>query len=266
MKSINLRQNWSAKQIVDIVFNISNNEIEHFKGNRHTIDGSNKVAHLMKIHNCSNLTIRNVTFMNGDTRVIQKIPRQSLIFQKNKGSIFEIIDGGAVIITGNSNVVFENCNFVSNRSIMCGGAISNQSSGTVTIRKCVFKNNIAGHTGSAIDNLTAGSNIEINGCRFSGNSSNEWHKTGSPHGQISIFSKTKASIINTYFEGASIPFDFYKDSIVNLSGNSYKGYNNWTEEVTQRYKQTMYDQINVLGHLYWVIPKTIGKVYYRVNK
>ena len=260
-----ISQNWLADKITYLAFYISdcNNHIIDCK--KYIIDGNNITAHLLCINNCKNLIIKNLVLKNGNTEILRKIPRNSINFRNEKISIFEILDGGAVLITGNSDVIFENCEFINNNSIMCGGSISNQSTGILTLKNCKFENNCAGHTGSAIDNLRPTSNLVVENCKFINKVSNTWHIENYPHGQISIFPKSKAVISNCLFNKGSIPIDFYKNSQVKFKSNSYVGFNNWSEKVTMRSKNSIIDKLNVAKKLYWIIPKTFGNVYYSIN-
>ena len=265
MKNFSLDTNWISNQIREFAYCLHNDETNIFEGNGHFIDGKKQTVHLMKIDNCRDLKVRDVIFRNGNTGIIKNIPRNQISFPQKKTSIFEIIDGGAVVITGRSNVTFENCQFIGNKSIMCGGAISNQGTGIVKIRNCLFENNIAGHTGAAVDNLTKHANVEVVDSRFIDNISNQWLRTGAPHGQISVFPNTKASIINCSFHKGSVPFDYYQDSTIQFKDNTYTGFDHWSESLSKRQAITLLDLMNIFKNLYWIAPKTIGKVYYRVN-
>lgn len=261
----NISQNWLANKPIYSAFNILEYGDFVIDCKNNVIDGNNITAHLISIHNCKNLTIKNLVLKNGNTEIIKNIPRKLINFKADKISIFEILDGGAVVITGNSDVTFENCKFINNKSIMCGGAISNQSRGLLALKNCVFENNYAGHTGGAIDNLVTGSNLIVENCKFLNNVSNIWHKASYPHGQISVFPKTKAIVNNCLFEQGSIPIDFYKNSQVKFKSNSYVGFNNWSEKVTMRSKNSIINKLIIAQKLHWIIPKTIGKVYYSIN-
>ncbi len=195
-------------------------------GDGHTLDGMHQVVHLLELHNCHNCVVRNLTFRNGNTEALSKVKPSDLPKRKVL-SIFGLIDGGAVVITGDTNVTFENCDFIANNSVLCGGAVSNQSTGTVTFHNCTFQSNRAGHTGSAIDNLTTGSSVQIEGCKFHNNISNTWYKSNAPHGQVSLFPKTSAMITNCSFRGGSIPFDYYNNSTIRLSHNTFVDYDDW---------------------------------------
>lgn len=237
-----------------------------FDGKGEIVDGKGEYAHLLTIHDCLDLTIKNITFKNGDTSLTRYLNRKDIPFKKSKISVFEIIDGGAVVITGKSRVRFENCIFSNNNSIMCGGAVSNQSSQEVSFYNCAFKNNTAGHTGAAIDNLTQNSNLIVEKCRFINNKSNIWNKIKSPHGQISIFPDTVAQITNSTFEKGSIPIDYGSKTSVQLENNSYVGFEDWEKNMNNRKSTNIIDIVRLMSKLYWLIPKTLGRVYYRVNK
>ena len=184
----------------------------------------------------------------------------------NRATIFEVIDGGAVLITGNSNVIFHNCKFVNNKSLLCGGAISNQSESLIDFVDCIFENNNAGHSGSAIDNLTRGSSVKIDRCKFINNQSNSWYKNAGPHGQISLFPKTTASITHSSFEGTTIPIDYYKTTGIDFFNNKYHA--NWhpTVRTPKERDWSIREYGKLTRRLYWIIPKTIRLVKYRINK
>jgi len=220
----------------------------------------------MTIQNCHNLTIRNTRFIGGNTNLLRKLPRHDIPYSGRKVNIFEIIDGGAVVITGNSTVHFENCDFLHNTSIMCGGAISNQSTGVVTFNRCVFEKNTAGHTGSAIDNLVEGSRLFIDHCIFRNNRSNTWNKHNGPHGQVSIFPKSHATIKNSTFKEGSTPFDFFSNATVQIHNNHYHGYRDWHETISPKRSSQIFEKILVGMKLHWILPKTIGHVYYHVPR
>lgn len=261
-----LKANWKAQTYKYSAFSLLNENEYIFDGNGFEVNGNNKVVHLLTIHNCNICIVKNVDFTNGNTEALKYIHRKDIPYRDQKCSVFEIIDGGAVVITGRSSVKFENCRFLSNKSIMCGGAVSNQSDGVVSFQDCYFENNIAGHTGSAIDNLTKNSKIVVDKSKFNNNSSNLWHKLGFPHGQISIFPQTEAEIKNSRFKLGSIPFDYYKTSKVTFTSNIYEGYSNWSEKIpTYRDISIIKDNIQLLRKIWWVLGKTFGKVYYKVN-
>lgn len=261
----NIFQNWTAVNEADLAFTISNEDDYIIEGNNFKIDGNHIVAHLLRIHNCNRIIIRNLRFINGNTNTLKKIPKEKIGFSNKFVSIFEVIDGGAVLITGNSNVIFESCHFEGNESFMCGGAISNQSKGTVTVDSCTFTNNVAGHTGSAIDNLVRNAHLIVKNSIFQNNKSNAWHNVGYPHGQISVFPNTKAEIYNTYFSGGSIPIDYMQSSNVSLKENTYIGFENWSESNTFHRRAKFADYVKFIKKMYWVLLKTFGRVYYRVN-
>lgn len=260
-----LEKDWKAESVSEYGFIFEGNKTKFVDGRNHLIDGANKIAHLIEIHDCSDLVVSNVRFTRGNTNTLKKIPRKNIRFAVRRRSIFEIIDGGAVVITGNSNVIFKNCAFYRNNSVMCGGAISNQSTGKVKVIDCVFEENSAGHTGSAIDNLVRRASIEIENCTFIRNKSNTWNNSGAPHGQISLFPHTSAHIIRSHFSGGSIPFDYHDGSTVTVVQNSYDGYNAWEEGNITHRRNSIFDKLHLLTHLYWIVPKTFGRVVYRVN-
>lgn len=244
------------------LFDVSNYEIN---GNNKFLDGKNICCHLLHIHN-SNVVIRNLTFKNGNTKIVRNLETNQIPFSKPKGSIFQIIDGGAVLITGNSTVDFEDCKFINNTAIMCGGAISNQSIGKVTVRNCIFESNKAGHTGAAIDNLVRSCNLLVEKCSFVNNQSNIWNKFDYPHGQITVFPETKAEIRNSSFEGGSIPFDFKNTRDLKISNNIYGSYANWNENLELKRIRPLNHIFTMIQQLYWLPFKTGFNAYYRVNR
>jgi len=259
---IKLDKDWRAKTVQESAFRWESEEEIVFDGNNYIVDGKGKIAHLMIIRDCKNVIIRNTKFVNGTTEILKYIPRNQIQFPENKISIFEFLDGGAVLITGASQVLFEHCHFENNHSVMCGGAISNQSTLPVTIRNCTFKSNTAGHTGSAIDNLTPEAQLEVSRSTFSANKSNTWHMLGAPHGQISIFPKTSATIIDSTFSKGSFPIDYAQSAQVSLKGNVYQGFGDWKPSLKYPSKSSITDFLRLIRKLYWVIPKTVGKVFY----
>lgn len=212
------------------------------------------------------MLIGNLSFLGGDTTVIRSLPRTNIKFLKPKSNVFTLIDGGAVLITGHSNVIFENCEFTGNSALMCGGAISNQSSGKVVCRECVFTGNTAGHTGAAIDNLTRGSNLLIESCEFINNQSNIWNKLDAPHGQITVFPNTYAQIVDSSFEGGSIPVDYKDPGDVLLRNNKYVGFQDWDEQLLPQGSRRFVDLWRIFSKLYWLPMKARRDVYWRVNK
>lgn len=236
-----------------------------FDGQRHSLIGNNNAVHLVKIDN-SNGIIKNLNFIGGNTYLLRSLPRKDIKFKKKPTSVFEYIDGGAVVVTGNSAVTFIDCYFTDNQSVMCGGAVSNQSTGLLKFVNCTFKNNRAGHTGAAIDNLVKGSRIVVDNCKFIDNISNTWNKHGFPHGHISLFPFTKATIKNSTFLGGSIPFDYYDKSRIVLKSNSYQEYKGWSEHEPQKRSYRFFnDKVDLILQFSWLIPKTIGNVVYAVN-
>ncbi|MCB9790281.1 hypothetical protein H6762_04870 [Candidatus Nomurabacteria bacterium] len=261
-----LNSNWKTKTYKYSAFSLLDENKYVFDGNGFEINGDDKVVHILTIHNCKNCIVKNVNFIRGNTEALKNIKRENIPYRKEKQSVFEIIDGGAVVITGNSNVAFEKCKFIDNKSIMCGGAISNQSKGVIIFKSCYFENSIAGHTGSAIDNLTKDSNVEIINCKFKNNISNTWHQYGYPHGQISLFPYTKATISNSEFIEGSIPFDYYSTSKVILDNNKYLDYKEWKEDhIILRKGSIIIDNIKMFSKMYWVLPKIFGNVIFRIN-
>lgn len=262
---IQLTKNVTSKKHFDCLIKIFNKDGYHLDGQNYTINGRGLTLHLMHIHNSNDVVIKNVRFTGGNTSYIKKIPRSQIIFYHSKKSIFELIDGGAVLITGNSSVKFENCKFIENKSLMCGGAISNQSSGVITFINCDFVNNEAGHTGSAIDNLVNYSKVKIIDCHFSNNKSNSWLKFDGPHGQVSIFPNSSANIINCVFSKGSIPFDYYINSNLVLKNNKYLGFSRWSDDKLTSRNFSIIEWLKIFQRLYWLFPKTIGKVFFKVK-
>jgi hypothetical protein len=246
-------------------FKFQNQKYLVFDGCGRAIDGDKKVAHLMIIQNCGNSLIQNTIFRNGNTAIVSKVEKAQFCFPQNKISIFEVIDGGGVIVTGNSNVTFRNCTFVDNYSIMCGGAVSNQSTGLVKFENCIFENNTAGHTGSAVDNLTKKSNLKICNCRFINNVSNEWHKQGFPHGQVTAFANTKLLISNSVFQNGSIPFDVESSTVLYLQDNVYDLYENWSEDTVLKRKYSLYNWFLAIVKMFNIVLKIYPNVYFKIR-
>ena len=178
-----------------------------------TLDGGQVASHVIVIEN-ADVSIQGLSIMGGDT--LGRAVYEGAKFR----SIFEAIDGAGVLVLGDSNVKIKNCNILENHSGMCGGGLSNQGIGLVEIDNCSFENNTAYHTGSAVDNLTPGSKLVIKKSSFRNNKSNQGSICGGPHGQITIFKKTKAEINNCEFIGKSFPIDAALGSEIKIS-NSY---------------------------------------------
>lgn len=264
-RTYNFKGDTVTQKLIFSTFQIKDAKDICINGNGYAIKGNNKAVHLLVIHNSKNVTIKNLQFYGGNTDLIKLLPRKNIPFRKQLVSIFEIIDGGAVLITGDSTVHFENCQFINNNSLLCGGAISNQSKDVVRFTNCRFENNHAGHTGSAIDNLTKGSKIIVNNCNFINNKSNVWNNNGGPNGQISLFPETYAEITNCIFEGDTIPIDYYPDTNLVFTQNHYSNEIINKEKFSFKRNHSLYEYLKAIHKLYWILPKTIGKVRYKVN-
>ena len=262
-----LQKSRRIREYVYSVFNFTNIDNKIFDGNGFKIDGNNKAVHLAVIYNCKNLTIRNIIFTNGNTEVLKYLNCKQIPFRNKKQSIFEFIDGGAVLITGNSSVTFENCKFIANKALMCGGAVSDQSTGKVVFRNCTFQDNLAGHTGSAIDNLVVNSSILVEHCNFENNISNIWYNHNAPHGQISLFPSTKAIVKISDFRGKTIPIDFYKNSELIFKNNTKEGNKpcNVSRPTIRQHSMLseFYAKIKLVTKLWWVVVKLWGRVRFR---
>lgn len=165
------------------------------------IKGAGKASHIIVIDD-ADVTIRGLSIFGGNTTEPLKLARHY------KGprcrSAYEAMDGAGMLITGESNVKIENTVFGHNHSGMCGGAISNQSTGLVQITNCEFVENTAYHTGAAVDNLTPGAKVVIHRSFFQNNRSNQGSICGGPHGQVTIFPRTKAVIRHSTFVGPGL--------------------------------------------------------------
>jgi len=194
------------------------------------LDGSNFIGdfnHQLVMVGCKGI-IRNCNFSGGNTR----LHGRALSVGGGYKSVFQYIDGGGVLIAGDSDIVFEDCNFTNNYSFMCGGAVSFQGRGKAVFRNCTFRNNISEHTGPAIDVLKPGNEVLIVGCKFIGNSVSRWGSA--VRGQISVFPGNVLEIAESSFSrGRSVnDIDYHGDAkiiaedsvmVVNLSNYSDTG-------------------------------------------
>lgn len=261
-----LSSDWHANTYSYNAFSISDRDNQIFDGQNFVINGHNKVTHLLSIHNCENFHIRNLHFIGGNTGSLRFLRRTDISYHYKKGTVYEIVDGGAVVISGRSSVIFENCRFTNNTSVLCGGAVSNQSTEVVIFDKCYFENNTSGHTGSAIDNLVPDSKIEVSDSQFVGNKSNLWYMSGYPHGQISIFPNAQALIRRSKFISGSIPFDHDITSKVEVIDNNYTDHLDWNEKLpVDRKYSIFFDNFGLTRKHRWVPLKTLGNVKYHIN-
>ncbi len=122
-------------------------------------------------------------------------------------SAYEAMDGAGALILGASTVKFSHVSFAFNHSGMCGGALSNQGTGLVTVTDSEFVGNSAYHTGAAIDNLTRGSRLVVHRSYFRNNQSNRGSVVGGPHGQVTIFGRTQATVRHSQFHGEGVAID-----------------------------------------------------------
>lgn len=85
-------------------------------------------------------------------------------------SCYAMYLGGAVIMHGDSPVVFEDCRFVDNSaSVDSGGAVHVYGNGA-TFRRCAFAGNAAATEGGALDLFENSAPILLEDCTFIGNS------------------------------------------------------------------------------------------------
>lgn len=123
--------------------------------------------------------------------------------------------GGGCINNLNGKAIIKNCTFERNYSVNNGSCIdspknSNDDSGSTSVINCVFRGNAADDSGGAI----SGSNMMIQNCRFSGNTSD----TG---GAISVFA---SDVHNCIFEANRGDHG----SAVSISPESYRYFYNCT--------------------------------------
>lgn len=151
-----------------------------------TLDGQNLLGHLVFIKDGIKVKIKGITFKNGNTsNIASQLSLEN--HPKDKLNIFRYLDGGAISIGEESELILENCSFDSNYSTICAGAISNLG-GYVHVKDSVFRNNHCGDTGAAIDNLAAGSLTVIEYCQFENNQAN--HLGSGTFGAVTAFPNT----------------------------------------------------------------------------
>ncbi len=185
-------------------------------GHNAVLDGKHKTSHVLVIEDASVILI-GLTICGGDTANPKRVAKH--YSGANGRRIYESIDGAGILILRDSKVSIENCVIEDNYSGMCGGGISNQGINIVRVKNCKFSNNKSYHTGSAVDNLSSGSNIAINSSQFNNNMSNIGSLAGGPHGQITLFGNTKASVLDCKFTGTNYPIDTRPNTLLKESGN-----------------------------------------------
>lgn len=135
-----------------------------------TFEGQGRLTHLVFVKDGVRVRIKGVKFANGNTG-----NTESQISLENhpltRTNVFRYLDGGAISCGVGSELLLEDCDFVSNHSAVCGGAISNLG-GYIHLINCSFVDNTCGDTGAAIDNLVAGSLTVIDKGRFINNRAN----------------------------------------------------------------------------------------------
>lgn len=154
-------------------------------GGGNTIDGKN-LSRIFVITG-KNITLKNIIFKNGEMKY-----SHDNSFNSN---------GGAIRNNSNSNLSFENCKFINNKSVIYGGAIQNNTDSEITFENCEFINN-ASKYGGAIANKKG--MLNICGCNFSKNSSQKWGGAINTTNKGSLKIKTSEFIENTSNEGGGI--------------------------------------------------------------
>jgi len=182
------------------------------------LDGGGLASHIIVVED-ADATIKGIKISSGNTTDPVRVAKDYR--GRPLRSIFEAIDGAGILVLGKSNVNLDDCRVTDNHSGMCGGSLSNQGTGLVEVSECVFEDNSAYHTGGAIDNLTHGATIIVKGSEFKNNLSNAGSICGGPHGQITVFKKTKASLYDNSFSGTTYAIDAAIGSTIDDSGNTY---------------------------------------------
>lgn len=188
------------------------------KGFGAVIDGRNLASHVIIVEDAE-LAIEGLTVTGGNTTNPARVGRQ--YSGARFRSIYEAIDGAGLLVLGSSTLKLKNCWVVNNHSGMCGGGISHQGTGLVEIDDSTFEDNTAYHTGAAIDNLTPGARFVVRRSYFNNNLSNKGSICGGPHGQVTVFKNTKATISGSEFSGQSFPIDAQIGSRVKSVHNTY---------------------------------------------
>ena len=103
-------------------------------------------------------------------------------------------DGGSIYVVGRTGIV-ERCVFRDNSADGSGGAVYTQQSGEAwshrcTFFDCVFSNNVAATQGGAVRAMHC---IELDGCRFDGNTTSGGSDTRGGHASIGKFSRFSGS-------------------------------------------------------------------------
>ena len=160
-------------------------------GGGNTIDGKNLTR--IFVITGKNITLKNIIFKNGEMK-------------DSHDNSFNI-NGGAIRNNSNSNLSFENCKFINNKSVIYGGAIQNNADSEITFENCEFINNASVY-GGAINNKRG--MLNICGYKKTKNSSKDWGGAiNTDKGSLNI--KTSKFIENTSNGGGGI---FNRGSIV----------------------------------------------------
>jgi len=173
-------------------------------------------AHQLVLEGCAGFVI-GATFANGDT---SRHASESIAVGRK--SIFTQIDGGGVLVTGKSNLVFEDCVFRNNISMMCGGGVSlqTQPGSKITFKNCQFLGNNAADTGSAIDLLTPNQIVVVEKSVFEGNSTTRWADT--PRGHISVFPNNRLKLISCDFKDGDVDVDYHGQCDIEVDTDKYR--------------------------------------------
>ena len=161
-------------------------------------------ARRLVIEACSGY-IESSIFANGRTSLTGNGP------VTRRRSIYTQLDGGAVLVTGNSQLTFRHCIFRNNSSCMCGCAVSLQCEpgSKITFEDCLFQHNTSDDTGPAIDLLTPGMRVEVKNCTFEHNKTTG-ALTSKPIGQISVFPGNKLKLMNCRFSDSDFDADYHE--------------------------------------------------------
>lgn len=190
------------------------------RGRGAILDGNGHVNHVVVVEDAvADLT--GVTITGGTTVGSSRVARRYA--GRRLRSIYEHIDGAGLLALGTADILLSQCAFVENHSGMCGGAISNQTTGMIEVKQCQFRDNTAFHTGAAIDNLIPGAQLLVGRSSFENNRSNIGSLLGGPHGQITVFGKTKAEVRDCDFSGGSFPIDVSSKGEFEDENNTWDG-------------------------------------------
>ena len=136
------------------------------------INGTNS-AWIFNIQSNKNVTIHNLTFVNGTSSVGGAIYNHGILTVKN--STFtgnNATNFGGAIYNDGGTLDVNDCNFLNNAANSYGGAIYNVNNGNLNINNSTFINNRAYWSGAIYNRETCV--LTLNNCIFTGNIAS-WH-------------------------------------------------------------------------------------------